>query len=236
MPARAIWKAVIRFGDVEVPVKLYSGIQDTGPHFRLLHDRDRAPLKQKMVEPEDSRFIDVVHFVPTAALDHAFYGRPYWLGPDGPHDGTYWALVDALSSEDREGIARWVMRKRAYTGALRVREDHLVLITTRHVGEVVEPAEIKPPGGRAPDPKELRMAQQLVGMLEGRFEPEQYHDEYRERVLELVRRKGRGEKIVTPKVVAKPAVGPNLAAALQKSIAAASGKGTRAHAKRRAHG
>jgi len=271
MPGRAIWKAVVRVGEIEMPVKLYSGIQDVDVHFRLLHDRDRAPVKQMMVspdsggevsseniqkgaplgrgrfvvltdeelasvEPEESRVIEVVRFVPTQALDVAFYDRPYWLGPDGRDDGTYWALVDALSSEEREGIARWVMRKRAYTGALRVRDERLVLITTRHAGEVIEPDEAPKPTGRAPDPKEMAMAEQLVAMLEGPFEPEQYRDEYRDRVLELVKRKARGEKVVLPKIVPKPASAPSLTDALRKSLSAVSTAASPRRAKRRAHG
>ena len=118
MPARAMWKGVIAIQGTQVPVKLYSGIEPGGIHFRLLHDRDRAPVKSKMinpvsddevsgdevqkgapvapgrfvvlndeelasVEPKESRTIEVTRVVPSAALDHAYYDRPYWLGPDG---------------------------------------------------------------------------------------------------------------------------------------------------------
>lgn len=270
MAARAIWKGAIGFGDVEVPVKLYSAVQDAGVHFRLLHDRDHAPVVQRMVnprhgkevrrestrmaapvargrfvvltpeelasiEPEPSRVIEIVRFVPEAALDHAYYDRPYWLAPDGRRDGGYWALVQALSDEHREGIARWVMRKRAYTGALRVRDDRLVLITTRHGGEVVEPAEVATPAGRAPTAQELAMARQLVGMLEGGFEPEQYRDEYRDRVLELVRRKARGEKIPVTRPPHKRPVS-NLVQALRKSLAASTPAAKGRERGRRAHG
>lgn len=270
MAARAIWKGTINFGDIDIPVKLYAAVQDAGVHFRLLHDRDRAPVVRKMlnartgkevghestrmaapvargrfvvlsaeelasVEPEPSRVIEIVRFVPTAALDHAFYDRPYWLAPDGPHDARYWALVDALSDDGREGIARWVMRKRAYTGALRVHEDRLVLITTRHAGEVVEPGEVAAPAGRAPDAKELDMARQLVEMLEGPFEPDEYRDEYRQRVLELVQRKARGEKIPAVRPLRKRAAS-NLIEALQKSIAAATPAAKARDRSKRVHG
>ncbi len=270
MAARAIWKGSIHFGDIDIPVKLFSAVQDTGVHFRLLQDRGHAPVVQKMVnpktgkevrhestkmaapvargrfvvltpeelasvEPEPSRMIEITRFVPSAALDHAYYDRPYWLGPDGTHDAGYWALVQALSDDRREGIARWVMRKRAYTGALRVRDDRLVLITTRHAGEVVEPSEVEVPSGRAPDAKELDMARQLVGMLEGPFEPEEYRDEYRDRVLDLVRRKARGEKISLTRPATKRAA-PNLLQALQKSIAATAPTTRSKGHHRRAHG
>ncbi|HUH12073.1 MAG TPA: Ku protein [Longimicrobiales bacterium] len=115
--ARAIWKAKIRFGGVEVPVKLYSAVRDRGVHFRLLHRKDRVPVKQRMVdpesgevvayedirrgyetgqgtfvildeeelaqaEPEPSREIEITRFVPPEQINHQWYERPYFLGPD----------------------------------------------------------------------------------------------------------------------------------------------------------
>jgi DNA end-binding protein Ku len=49
--ARAIWKGVIRFGEEEVPVKLYSAVQDRGVHFRLLAGDTQRPVKQRLVNP-----------------------------------------------------------------------------------------------------------------------------------------------------------------------------------------
>jgi DNA end-binding protein Ku len=79
------------------------------------------------------------------------------------------------------------------------------------------------------------MARQLVGTLEGPFEPERYRDEYRGRVLELVQRKARGEKVARARKPPKRAA-PSLAEALRKSIAAASGKPAARERRRRAHG
>lgn len=270
MAARAMWKGVIGFAGMQVPVKLYSGIEESGVHFRLLHDRDHAPVVQKMVDPETGRevrrdavrkgipvgrgryviltadeltsvepaarrTIAIDRFVPASALDHAFYDRPYWLGPDGAA-GRYAALVAALQRAQREGIARWVMRQRAYIGALRVHERHLMLITLRHAAEVVQADEIvTPPDGRAADPKELAMARELVGMLEGPFEPDQYRDEYRDRVLELVRRKARGEKIPALRSH-RPRAVSDLTDALRKSLAAGRPMHSPPRARRRVHG
>jgi DNA end-binding protein Ku len=51
MAARAIWKGIIRFGSVEVPVKMYSALEDRSIHFRLLHRPDLSPVNQRMVDP-----------------------------------------------------------------------------------------------------------------------------------------------------------------------------------------
>jgi DNA end-binding protein Ku len=227
--ARAIWKGTIRFGDAEVPVKLYSAVRDGGVHFRLLHKKDKAPVEQRMVNPvtdrivapenirkgyevergvfvvlddeelaelvpEPSRDIEVTRFVAPEHVNHQWYDRPYFLGPDGD-EAAYFALAAALAKQGKEGVARWVMRKRPYVGALRSEGDHMVLITLRHASEVVPVSEIEPPAGRKLDAREVRMARQLVQALEDEFDPTAFRDEFRDRVLELVKAKAKGRKI-----------------------------------------
>ena len=259
MAARAMWKGRIRFGDVDVPVKLYSAIRSTsGVHFRLLHEKDLQPVKQQMVnpetgkvveyedvhralptedgdlvmldedeltelEPESSRDIEITRFVEPSVITHAWYDRPYFLGPDdsGPE---YFALVEALRKQEKEGVARWVMRKKEYVGALRVEGDYLMLLTLRHAGEVVPASALKAPGGRALDKREVQMAKQLVAALEGDLELEAYHDEYRERVLELVAAKAEGKVLKFPKAPKKKADDDALAAMLEQSLKAAKGR------------
>ena len=71
--------------------------------------------------------------------------------------------------------------------------DYLVLITMRHANEVVSAKDLPSPGGRAIDTKELNMAKQLVQALEGEFDPSEFHDQYREKVMELIEKKGKGK-------------------------------------------
>jgi DNA end-binding protein Ku len=51
MAARAIWKGIITFGPISVPVKFYSAVEDRKIHFRMLHDKDHVPVSQQMVHP-----------------------------------------------------------------------------------------------------------------------------------------------------------------------------------------
>ena len=255
MAARAIWKGVIRFGRVEVPVKLYSAVQDRKVRFRLLDARDLTPVEQRMVdpgtgkevpaksvqkgfatgdgrfvvldeeelealEPEPSRDIRVTRFVDPTAISQQWYERPYYLGPDG--DGAaYFALAAALAKEGKEGVARWVMRNKEYVGALVPEGDYLSLVTLRHAGEVVEASELPAPGGRAPEPQEIRMAEQLVDALSGDFDPKAFEDEYRERVLELVEAKAKGKAVDIRTYRRKAARDEDLGDALEKSLQAA---------------
>ena len=76
------------------------------------------------------------------------------------------------------------------------------------------------------------MAQQLIGSLSADFEPEKYHDEYRERVMELIEAKAAGEEIaIQPEE--EPQKVPDLMAALEQSLAAAKGDGNGASTKRK---
>jgi DNA end-binding protein Ku len=253
MAARAIWKGRIRFGEVDVPVKLYSAVQDRGVHFRLLHDKDLEPVRQQMVnpetgkvvehgdvrrafqteagdlvmldadelaelEPEASREIEVTRFLDPDVITHQWYDRPYFLGPDDS-DEDYFALVEALRRQGKEGVARWVMRKKEYVGALRVNGDHLMLMTLRHAGEVVPASALKAPGGRALDRREINMAKQLVSALEDELDMSQFGDEYRERVLELVEAKAEGKVLKFPEVERREEAG-SLADMLAQSVSA----------------
>src|SRR6185436_20094914 len=111
------------------------------------------------------------------------------------------------------------MRKQLYVGALRAEEDHLVLFTLRNTEEVLSAKDLPHPAGRAPDKKELNMAKQLVELLKGEFNPKEYKDEYRARVMEFVEKKAKGHKprlrLVKPRKTAA-----SLDKVLSKSIAA----------------
>jgi DNA end-binding protein Ku len=239
---------------VEVPVKLYSAVQPRDVRFRLLHDTNKEPLEQHMVDPETedvveyrevrrgyptddgrivildpeeldelapepSRAIELMRFVPNAAIDPRWYDRPYWLGPDGDEE-SYFALAAALEDGGRTGVANWVMRRKQYHGALRAVDGYRSLVTLRNAGEVVSASGLEAPNGRALDARELKMAEQLVDALTGEFEPEQYKDEYRERVHELVEAKAKGRKLPKKRAKRKKPADESLAEVLEKSLRA----------------
>jgi len=181
--------------------------------FVILDQEELAKL-----EPEASREIEISQFVPPTQIPPEYFDRPYYLGPDGD-DAAYFALAEALKKKEREGVARWVMRKQPYVGAVRAVDDHLMLFTLRHAEEVLSAKDLPKPAGRAPDRKELAMATQLVGLLKGDFDPKEYKDEYRERVMEFVEKKAKGHK-PRLKLVKSKAKTAALDKVLSKSIAA----------------
>jgi DNA end-binding protein Ku len=251
MAARAIWKGIIRVGDVLVPVKLYGAVEEKTIHFRLLHKKDMTPVRQEMVhpetgevvpaeailhgyeteegemviltgeelkslEPEPSRQIEIICFLPYSAIDHRWFERPYYLGPDGDRE-SYFALAAALDSAEMEGLARWSMRNKEYFGILRLQEGYPVLITLRHAEEVVQLADLEIPAGREIDKRELAMAEQLVSALADSFDPAGYKDEYRERVMGLIAGKASGKVIRLRKAAPKKTT-RDLKKALEESL------------------
>ncbi|HEY0720704.1 MAG TPA: Ku protein [Gammaproteobacteria bacterium] len=229
MTIRAMWKGVIRFGEIAVPVKLYSAIEDRTVHFRLLHRQDLEPVRQSLVNPETdevvpfdatgrayiaesgdrvllkqqelaalvpqpSRDITLLGFLPLQAIDHRWYDRPYYLGPDGT-SAEFFALADALEGLQVEGLAHWVMRNKEYVGALQLYQGYPMLMSLHHTEEIVPVEALQPPSGPPLDQRELGLARQLIEMLDAEFQPQQYHDEYRQRVVEMLAAKTQGKRL-----------------------------------------
>jgi DNA end-binding protein Ku len=174
------------------------------------------------VTPTPSREIRVTQFVPPEEITHQWYDRPYFLGPDA-QDDAYFALAAALRKRGVEGVAQWVMRNKEYVGALRAEGDYLMLITLRHAGEIVPASALPAPTGRALDDREIAMAKQLVKAMEDPFDITAFHDEYRERVLELVQARAAGKVVRFPKAARKQTE-TSLADVLEASLAASGGK------------
>jgi DNA end-binding protein Ku len=153
--------------------------------FVMLSDEELAEL-----EPKPSRRIEVEQLVDRSAVDARWFDRPYYLGPDGDTDG-YFALAEALEGNGQLAIARWVMRKKQYAGALFASGGYLQLETLRHKEAIAHIESIRPQPSRVPDSREIALAEQLIAAFEDRFDPTAYRDEYREQVLQLVERKAK---------------------------------------------
>jgi DNA end-binding protein Ku len=183
------------------------------------------------LEPKESRDIEVTRFVSPESVDPRWYERAYYLGPDG-NQKAYFAAAAALERKGKEGIARWTMRRKDYIGALRAEDGYLMLITLRHADEIIAADALKPPTGRPLQKREIEMATQLIGALHGEFDPSQYRDEYRARVMELVEAKAAGGgrqklKVFRPRVVKEDKITDALEASLAATKASAPKKRAR---------
>ena len=252
MAARAMWRGVVTLGPISVPVKLHAAVKERRVSFNLLHDQDKARLRQRFycsaegvpvereetvkgyevddnryvivgqeelaaLEPESDRVIDTSRFVETSLVDPRYYERPYYLSPDG-QPRMYAALAAALSASGRIGICTWVMRNRAYLGALGVSGQTLHLMTLRYADEVIAAETLGLPDAALSD-KELKTAHYLIEQLAEKWDAAQYHDEYTERLRDFLDRKGRGEVITFAKPPEPQATEPaNLLSLLQASV------------------
>jgi DNA end-binding protein Ku len=201
-------------GDEVDPKTARKGVEVEPGRYIVVTDEELEKLK-----PESARQITIERFVEPSLINHQWYDRPYYLGPD-ESDGDYFAFAEALESEGVEGVARWTMRNKEYVGALRHERGYLLMNTLRYASEVIPPAAIDVPGGRKLEAKEVKLAEQLVGALADEFNIGDFHDEYRQRVMELIERKARGEKIEVGKVVEKKPPRKSLTDVLEASLAA----------------
>jgi DNA end-binding protein Ku len=171
----------------------------------------------KAAAGDRGKVVHLEEFVSAADIDPVFYEKTYYAGSREAED-AYRLLHEALKRSERAGIGRFTFHDREYLVAVRALDDVIALHTLRFHDEVVDPDDLDLDLDRAkPRPKEIQMATRLVDSLEEDFKPEAYEDSYREAVLDLIKRKARGEEI---DLVAEeePEQGDDLAAALQASL------------------
>jgi DNA end-binding protein Ku len=259
MAARSLWNGAIRFGLVNVPIKVYGAAQSKQIQFRELHEKDAAPLQHRRIcskEGEEVPFdevvrgyetspgryvvltkeeiqaparergktIDLEDFVPGDQIDPVYYDAPYWLGPQKGADEAYALLQAALDKTGLVGIGRFILRTKEQLVAVHAVDGALRLDTMRFHDEVLEAEDLDvPEPQKQVGDREAKMADQLISSLETDFDPTDYEDTYRERVLEVVEAKAKGEQIVVAKPV-KDDSGPDLMALLEQSVEGAKKK------------
>ncbi len=219
------------------------------PYDNIVKGYEISPDRYVIIEPEEldaldpkkTRAIEIQEFVDLDEIDPIYFDHPYYLAPDKGAAKAYNLLRRAMEDTNKVAIARVVIRQKENLVAIRSTGDVMTMATMVFHDEVVSPDtldEVQEDGEASVSDREVEMAQQLIGSLTAPFEPEKYHDEYRERVLELIEAKAAGEEIkVQP--VEEPAKVPDLMAALEQSLAAAQttgGGGTSRTRKRAASG
>ncbi len=176
-----------------------------------------GPGEIERTEPAPSRSIEVHEFVETEAIDPVFLERTYYLEPAADSRG-YLALAAALNATGKQGVCTWAMRKREHVGTLRSDGGSLRLTVLRFADEVRAARSLKL-GSFPISEKELSIAGELINKLTVHFHPERYPDEHRKKVMALIGKKARGEKIVLAKPRSLETTSPGqLLEALEKSL------------------
>jgi DNA end-binding protein Ku len=184
--------------------------------------------------PVATKSVDLEEFVDLADIDPVYFDTAYHLAPDGPPK-PYVLLARAMEASGKVAIGRFVMRNKQYTAAIRAEDGRLVMSTLAYADEVIDPSDIDELQGLESievNDKEVAMAEALVASLSADFEPDKYHDEYREEVMALIQMKADGEEFEVPAVAAEKPKVVDIMAALEASVAAAKQARTRHPAKK----
>jgi DNA end-binding protein Ku len=150
----------------------------------------------KAVEGESSRTIDIAEFVPLAKVDPIYFEKTYYLGPDKGGEKPYRLLADAMAKSDKVAVATFVMRGKESIVLIRAAQGGLMLHFMYFADEVRSFEDVERGGSAQIRPNELELAMKLIdGLSSEEFRPEQYRDDYRARVLELIDKKIAGQEI-----------------------------------------
>jgi len=213
-------KRVDSVTDEEVPYeKIVKGFELTKERYVVV-----TPEELDSIAPEKTRAIDIEDFVDLEDIDPIFYDHPYYLVPDKGAGKAYGLLLEAMRESGKVAIARVVLRSKEQLVAIRPGEGDVLTMETMIFHDEVVPADDLDDVPSTKDLKtsdrELKMAQQLIDSLSSDFEPSKYHDEYREKVLELIEAKADGQEIAIQPADEEPQEVPDLMAALEASLAA----------------
>lgn len=269
--ARSIWKGVITFGMVSIPVRLFSATEDKDVSFHLLHQPDHSRVKfRRFCAAEDQEVpneelikayeiskdqyveitdedldklplpsrhtIELSSFVDAEEIDPIYYEKSYYLEPEETGVKPFALLMKVLDKKRVTGVATIALRNKESLCALRPLDGTLLLETLHYPDEIRAREQIVT--DVPVNDKELAVASTLVEALQTEFDPSQYHDRYREALLELIENKAQGREVVEPETPEAPqvtdlmaALRASIEAAQQRKVASSGGTGARSAAK-----
>src|SRR5277367_6800512 len=173
----------------------------------------------KNLDARNDRAIEITEFVPLATVDPIYFETGYYLGCEPGASKAYRLLTDAMTASQRVALGRFTMRGKEHLVIIRPYQKGLMLHTVYYADEVRGTDEIDRADNEKSKDAELALARRLIDDLTSKkFEPEKYHDTYRERVAEAARLKLEGQEI--SEVAEAPRQGQviDLMAALKASL------------------
>jgi len=173
----------------------------------------------KALEGEASQAIEISEFVPLSQVDPIYFERTYYIGPDKGGDKAYRLLSEAMTKAGKVALAKFVMRGKENLVLVRSAQKGLMLHMMYFADEVRSFDEVGKGEGAKVSDAEVDLAIRLIGELSSdEFHPENYEDDYRQRVLELVNKKVQGEEITVTEPQPRRAQVIDLMAALKDSL------------------
>ena len=216
--ARIRQKRVDPSTDEEVPYEeIVKGYEITPDRYVTID-----PEELDALDPKATKTVDIVEFVDISEIDPIYYDHSYYLAPAAGGAKPYRLLLEAMKESGKVGIGRVVLRSKQQLCALRPTDDVLTLTTMLWGDEVLPPDrldELESVDEAEASDRELKMAEQLIESLSADWDPLEFHDEYRQQVLDLIERKAAGEEIAVQPQAEEPEAAPDLMAALEASLA-----------------
>jgi len=180
------------------------------------------PEELAAIEPRKTRTIDIEEFVKLEEIDPAYWDHTYYVVPEDRAGApkSYALMRRAMEETGRVGIGRFVMRTKEYLVTIRPFGPGLALETMFYADELRPVDAVVPSDAKRTSisPRELALAKQLIESLEGHFQPEKWKDSYRDRVLDVIRKKARGQVIAHEAPPEEPGKVVDLMEALKASL------------------
>jgi DNA end-binding protein Ku len=184
--ARVRYQRVNEDTGEEVPWdQVIKGYEYDDQNYVLFSDEDF-----KKVDVEASQTVEIQSFAEGHEIDPRYYDKPYYLVQGKKGEKGYALLREVLERSGKMGIAKVVIRSREHLAALLPKDNMLVLNLMRFQEELRDPSEFDVPDRdldkHSVTKKELQMAEQLVESMTDEWDPSKYHDEYREKLLQMI--------------------------------------------------
>jgi DNA end-binding protein Ku len=217
------YKRVAEKDGKEVPWdQIVKGYEYEKGRYVVLKDEDF-----QHVDLEATQTVDIQDFVKLDEIDPIFFYKPYYLEPQKGGDKAYVLLRDALKDSKKVGIAKVVIKTREYLAGVKPEDGALVLELMHFADELADTSKLHIPKKVEVGKREMDMAKALIGSMTAKWNPEKYHDDYREALMEVIEEKveaGGKEIEEKPKKAPKPTKVIDLVSVLQKSLEETGGK------------
>jgi DNA end-binding protein Ku len=193
---------------------LVKGYEISKNHYVVLSNDELDAVRL-----ETTRTIEIERFVDEKEIDRLYWNAPYYLLPNEKSGvEAYTVIREALAETGRIALGRVVMHTRERLVALEPRGKGIIVYTLRMGAEVIRPEDaFEDIPAAHPDKEMIDIARKIIEQKEGDFEPKKFEDRYENALRDLIRRKEKGEKLVTAEPVEDDNV-IDLMAALKKSL------------------
>ena len=172
----------------------------------------------KAMNVESTNAIDIAEFIPLAEIERIYIDKVYFMGPDKGAARSYHLLKDALAKTERAALASYAARGKCYLVLIRPMGDGLVMEQLKHQDELRSFEEV-PLDVTDVESDELDLAIKIIEQrVNDQFEPENYEDRVRSKMMELIQQKIDGQEIAVPQEAAPEAKIVDLMEALKASV------------------